>query len=181
MIRYQECLDNIRWLMLLFAVGEETDPFTKAERENIAVEVLKTRYGTAYQRLLSNIAADANTIIRHICFSNLPFRVGDEDEKSAFFTRAQVIVNEEHEKGVFQEIGRKVFREYDLDGAISLAFNKVGERIWKESYFPYWQKHCFRRDDGTIFNDIIGAVWDADRFGWMRDGNAVSYFPPEMT
>lgn len=152
----------------------------RKNRENIPLEILKTRYAVAYQKLLEDIRDMVTELVKRTLAQGLPFRAEDLDAKEEFLNGFQRILEEEARKGVFREIGHAVFQEYDLCEALEIA-EQVWVRIRREAYGPYWVSHC-HEDKGRIYNDIIDMVWDRENKIWVDtgDGRVTLMLPPSM-
>ena len=152
----------------------------KKNREHVPLEVLKTRYASAYQELLDNIRDMVGELMKRILVQSLPFCGDDPNGKKQFLKEIQRIFEEEEVKDIFRKISHAVFQEYDLYGALEIA-EQVWVRICREAYGPYWLSHCYEHK-GLIHNSIIHMVWDREHEIWVdRDhGRVTVMLPPSM-
>lgn len=73
----------------------------RKNRENIPLEILKTRYASAYQKLLEDIRDMVMELIKRILVQSLPFCADDLEAKEQFLNKSQRVLEEEASNGVF--------------------------------------------------------------------------------
>lgn len=145
-------------------------------RENVPVELLKTKYANAYKKLLSDITASVKELLYQFFFSNLLLQKASTEELHDFLSKSQEIIDEE--KGQLKQMSKVVLSEYDLTKAICIV-EPVRNRIFQEAYAEkIWNGHC-RKNDGRIINDLIDMVWDSEHEIWIsQDGRSSMIMPP---
>lgn len=140
----------------------------KKNRENVPLSELKTKYGVPYEKLKAAIAGDLRTAVISVMVIGCRIRKKDAAEADTFKKAANKIVDEEwNGHGVGKEVAAAVFKEYDLEKALTIACIKIHTRIWYEAYAPYWLTHC-KKDGDRITNDIIGMTWDPEHQLWEK-------------
>ncbi|MFR5517274.1 MAG: hypothetical protein ACLTIW_09770 [Blautia sp.] len=151
----------------------------RKNKENVPIEILKTKYAEPYNELLEKIRRETEKILFQFIFGGILMRKDEPEERDAFLRKAQAIIDEEKAAGTFREIARAVFEEYDADKALDIAAEKLHPRIWLEAYPEYWLKHCIIENDRPIWNDLIQMRWNSDLQIWeSRDGTSVTIMLP---
>lgn len=152
----------------------------RKNRENIPLEILKTRYASAYQKLLEDIQDMVMELIKRILVQSLPFCADDLEAKEQFLNKFQRVLEEEASNGVFLKISHAIFHEYDLWRALEIV-EQIWVRIRREAYGPYWVSHCYEHK-GLIHNTIINMVWDREHEIWVDtdDCRVTLMLPPSM-
>lgn len=101
----------------------------RKNRENIPLEVLKSKYARAYNQLIEDIEHGAELIISHYAHEGI--RVRTEDIKTVV-PRLDAAIEAD---GLNKRVSRLIFKEYNLQGAIEEArkYRKtVAEKIYQE-------------------------------------------------
>lgn len=151
----------------------------RKNKENVPIEILKTKYAEPYNELLEKIRRETEKILFQFLFGGILMRKDEPEERDAFFRKAQAIIDEERAAGTFREIARAVFEEYDADKALDIAAEKLHPRIWLEAYPEYWLEYCIIENDRPIWNDLIQMRWNSDLQIWeSRDGTSVTIMLP---
>lgn len=101
----------------------------KKNRENIPLEVLKSKYAKAYNQLIEDIKQGADLIINHYAHEGIRIRTADIKTIIPKFDAAIVA------DGINKRAGHLIFKEYNLQGAIEEAKKyrqTVAEKIYQE-------------------------------------------------
>ena len=101
----------------------------KKNRENIPLEVLKSKYARAYNQLIEDIEHGAELIISHYAYEGI--RIRTEDIKT-FVPKLDAALEAD---GLTKRVSRLIFKEYNLQGAIEEAKKyrqTVAERMYQE-------------------------------------------------
>lgn len=129
-------------------------------REEIPLEQLQTRYARAYHALLAELEQDADWWAkRYIRLAAYPRHPGDRDGNAESKRRITAILREESKPG--GRVGRyraAITQEMDREKFERIVW-EISDRLEREVYRPYWQRHCFRQEDGRWYNDIIKRFW----------------------
>lgn len=164
---------------------EENLEKLRKNKENVPVELLRTRYAKSYARLCGKIRTEMQAVLREFVVLGVPFAANDSEGVREYLRKCQQIIDEEDRAGGFEGMNRVLFTEYSVEKAIQEIL-PVYTRIREEAYGPYWRKHCSIRihpETGTkeIYNDLIGMFWDPGRKLWIRpsDGAFSIMYPPE--
>lgn len=156
----------------------------RKNKENVPVELLRTKYAKSYAKLCEKIRTEMQAVLHVFVIGGVPFAKNDREGVRAYLRKCQEIIDEENRAGNFEGMNRVLFTEYSWEKAIQEIL-PVYSRIREEAYGPYWRKHCLRRLDPEanapgIYNDLIGMWWDPERGLWVRhsDGAFSIMFPP---
>lgn len=109
----------------------------KKNRENIPLDVLKSKYAKAYNHLIDDIKQGLETIVSHYAHEGIMIR--QKDIKS-FMPKIDAAL-EEYE--LTKKVSRLVFKEYNLAAAIEEVKNyrqTVAEKIYQEYLYEIGQK-----------------------------------------
>lgn len=144
----------------------------KTNREKVPLEELRTRYAKAYNALLEDLKQDADWYCeRYIESTAFPVHPEDVKERAQMREKTAAVLNEERRPGGRVEQYRSaLIDDLDRDKFEHLVW-EIHERLEREVYRPYWQRHCFQQEDGQWFNDIIKQFWDPGHGWWGSTGN----------
>lgn len=101
----------------------------KKNRENIPLDVLKSKYAKAYNRLIEDIEHGAEQIVSHYAHEGI--RVRTKDIKS-IVPKFDAAIEAD---GLNRRVSHLIFKEYNLKGAIEEAKKyrqTVAEKIYQE-------------------------------------------------
>ena len=131
-------------------------------REKVDLETLRTKYAKGYNRLIADLSAGVETLlewhIRFLVVKCLPLHPLDRDGAERFAQRTNGIIREEIAPGrLLEQAKAALIDELDMEKCWELVW-RIYDRIEKEAFYPYWMRHCYRRD-GRIYNDILGKYW----------------------
>lgn len=161
----------------LFVECENAIEKLRKNREKIPQDILKTRYATAYRKLLADIQDMVQELIKRICIQSLPFHAKDIEEKEQFLKAIQELIEADISGEILTKIGHAIFKEYNLTKALEIA-ELISNRICKDIYGNYWLSNCHEHD-GKIHNDLIDMDWDDENGLWVNsDVGSVSLMLP---
>ncbi|MBR4544915.1 MAG: hypothetical protein IKO14_02900 [Oscillibacter sp.] len=131
-------------------------------REKLSVETLQTKYAKSYNRLITDLKAGVDTLldyhIQTFVVNGLPTHPLDRDGLERFVKRTNGIIREETAPGRLLEQAKAALIDgLDMEKCWELVY-RIYERIEQEAFYPYWMRHCFRRN-GRVYNDIIDKWW----------------------
>lgn len=101
----------------------------RKNRENIPLEVLKSKYARAYNQLIEEIEHGAEIIVNHYAHEGI--RVKTKDIKT-IVPKLNAALDAD---GLTKRVSHLIFKEYDLQGAIEEAKKyrqTVAEKIYQE-------------------------------------------------
>lgn len=141
----------------------------KKNRENVPLEVLKTKYKTGYENLKHKLAKGLSWYVDQIAMLGIGRIAADdftEEMKADWQRQVKRISDEEKARGLPKELGHAIFGHLDMVEFENLVVGHLTNRIRYEIYAPYWLKHCKEQPDGKIRNDLIGMTWDPEHSIW---------------
>ena len=131
----------------------------RKNRENVPLELLKTKYKKPYAKLKEEIRAQFEIYVKPLG--------GLEAMKK---------IDEEKAAGHQKEITHAVFEEFNLTKAENLACGYYTDRVKYEAYAPYWLEHIHQEPDGKVTSDLLpGMTWHPEAGVW------VSFSEPSFT
>ena len=110
----------------------------KKNRENIPLEVLKTKYAKAYNKLREEIKNGVEIIVSSYAHEGI--RVHEKDIKT-FMPKVDAALEAD---GLSKRISRLVFRDYNLDAAIEEA-KKYRQTVAEELYQEYLRENGYEQ------------------------------------
>lgn len=146
---------------------EEAFKKLKRNRENVPFEQLMTQYAGPYKALLSKVTAGADWFAsRYIEELAFPRHPQDTEGNAWLDNRIEAILQDEHRPGGKVERYRAALIDrLDEDEYYQLVY-EIYDRLYREAFTPYWQRHCHRLEDGVIYNDIFNKIW------WPKEDGA---------
>lgn len=149
----------------------------KANEEKVPLEVLKTTYKAAYDKLCQEIKETAQTHLKETTLKTPYFLDGRKVTKEHGEALAG-IYNQIYEAGEYaKKIGRALFKNYSIAEAEALAA-EINKTFQEESlkYFHsrtclYATAECFNTEDTKtpkIYNDLVDMFWDEEAGGWRE-------------
>lgn len=132
-------------------------------REKVPLEQLRTRYAKAYNALVADLQADADWYAaRYLECLAFPRHPKDTAGNDWLDRRIAAILEEERRPGGRVDQYRAALTEsLDRDRFEYLVW-EIYDRIEKEAFDPYWQRHCrWVGEPGKrwIYNDITKKYW----------------------
>lgn len=140
----------------------------KKNRENVPLEVLKTKYKKGYENLKHKIAQELKKYVNDLTALGI-YDLGDDVTPKiwqSWENKIQEIMNQEAAAGLSKQLGHAVFGNLDLREFEELVIGRITLRVKYEVYAPYWLKHCKENATGEIENDLIGMKWDSKNNIW---------------
>ena len=136
----------------------------RKNRENVPLELLKTKYKKPYAKLKEEIRAQFEIYMKHIIVLE------------SMVNQIQKIIDEEKAAGHQKEVTHAVFEEFNLAKAENLACGYYTDRVKYEAYAPYWLEHIHQGPDGKVTSDLLpGMTWHPEAGVW------VSFSEPSFT
>ena len=121
----------------------------RKNRENVPLELLKTKYKKPYAKLKEEIRAQFEIYMKHIIVLGIlktgPDLTGAKAE--SMVDQIQKIIDEEKAAGHQKEVTHAVFEEFNLAKAENLACGYYTDRVKYEAYAPYWLEHIHQEPD----------------------------------
>lgn len=111
----------------------------KKNRENVSLEMLKTKYKKPYETLLHSIKELAERILVARSQKDLVIRMDDEGDKLIEEIN-KAIEGETKPGGIMKRISQALYKEYDVE-KFEACVEEMRIRLWN-LWIPYWQKHC---------------------------------------
>ena len=150
----------------------------RKNRENVPLELLKTKYKKPYAKLKEEIRAQFEIYMKHIIVLGIlktgPDLTGAKAE--SMVNQIQKIIDEEKAAGHQKEVTHAVFEEFNLAKAENLACGYYTDRVKYEAYAPYWLEHIHQEPDGKVTSDLLpGMTWHPEAGVW------VSFSEPSFT
>lgn len=161
----------------------------KLNKEKVPLEILKTKYKAAYEKLTGQIKEQAIEIIKPIAIAPPEFlkdcRIKKEyaDELADAFNRIY------EEGGYAKKIGAALYKRYSIEEARSIA--KEINAVYQEEFLKIFdQKTCLyaagpcfdleNPETPLIYNDLVDRFYDEEAGGWITKekppGGAVLIF-----
>lgn len=148
----------------------------KANREKVPIALLKTKYKTAYEKLLAEIWEEAKKELIPAMVKQpvwMPEKVRSEyaEEIVAEFDRIY------KEGGYAKKFGAALYKNYSISEARMLA-GEINRKYREEMLNLFWRKTCLYTTaenwnpenpvSPSIYNDLVDKFWDEDTRGWIR-------------
>ena len=111
----------------------------KKNRENVSLEMLKTKYKKPYETLLHSIKELAERILVARSQKDIVIRMDDEGDKLIEEIN-KAIEGETKPGGIMKRISQALYKEYDVE-KFETCVEEMRIRLWK-LWIPYWQKYC---------------------------------------
>ncbi len=139
---------------------EEAFKRLKRNRENVPIEQLRTRYAGPYKALLAKVTegADwfADRYIQELAFPRHP----EDAEGNAWLDEriADILQDEKRPGGRVARYRAALTDRLDGYEYYQIVW-EIYDRLCREAFAPYWQKHCRRLENGVIYSDIFNKIW----------------------
>ena len=150
----------------------------RKNRENVPLELLKTKYKKPYAKLKEEIRAQFEIYMKHLIMLGI-LKTGPDltgAKAQSMVDQIQKIIDEEKAAGHQKEVTRAVFEEFNLTKAENLACGYYTDRVKYEAYAPYWLEHIHQEPDGKVTSDLLpGMTWHPEAGVW------VSFSEPSFT
>lgn len=150
----------------------------RKNRENVPLELLKTKYKKPYAKLKEEIRAQFEIYMKELSLLGI-LKIGPDmtpEEQKEMEAGIQKIIDEETAAGHLRECTKAVFYEFNLRKAENLACGYYTDRVKYEIYAPYWLEHIHQEPDGKVTSDLLpGMTWHPEAGVW------VSFSEPSFT
>ena len=150
----------------------------RKNRENVPLELLKTKYKKPYAKLKEEIRAQFEIYVKHLIMLGI-LKTGPDltgAKAQSMVDQIQKIIDEEKAAGHQKEVTHAVFEEFNLAKAENLACGYYTDRVKYEAYAPYWLEHIHQGPDGKVTSDLLpGMTWHPEAGVW------VSFSEPSFT
>ena len=159
----------------------------KANREKVPLEILRTKYAAPYEATVKAVLEGADWFAdEYIRVLDFPRHPADKAGNEWLQRKIDAIIKQEAKPGgLVEQYWAALIDRLDRDEYETLVWKRY-DRLLREAFDPYWQRHCFRLASGWIYNDILRKFWlpseSGKSGGWInsdysgRDGR----FPPQM-
>lgn len=163
---------------------EEAFKKLKLNRENVPIEQLETQYAGPYKALLAKVTKLADWFAgRYIEELAVPRHPEDVEGNDWLGRRVEAILQDEGRPGGRVERYRTALNER-LDGnEFSQLVYEIYDRLLREAFNPYWQRHCHRLENGVIYNDIFNKLWWPEEGCWINSDYKTGHdfrYPPQL-
>lgn len=150
----------------------------RKNRENVPLELLKTKYKKPYAKLKEEIRSQFEIYVKHLIMLGI-LKTGPDltgAKAQSMVDQIQKIIDEEKAAGHQKEVTHAVFEEFNLAKAENLACGYYTDRVKYEAYAPYWLEHIHQEPDGKVTSDLLpGMTWHPEAGVW------VSFSEPSFT
>ena len=150
----------------------------RKNKERIPLDVLKTRYKTAYEQLTGDIKAEAVAVLKPIA-TRPPEWLKDCRIKAAYIEEIAAAFNSMYEAGSYaKKIGAALYKRYSLQEAEQIAREINGKylqeltRIFHEKTCLYTTAENWDPDNPVtprIYNDLADKFWKEETGEWITE------------
>lgn len=153
----------------LLAKFEEAFKKLMLNREKVPLEQLETQYAGPYKALLTKVTKLADWFAdRYMKELAVPRHPEDTEGNGWLDKRIEAILQDERKPGGRVEQYRTALVDrLDGYGFYQLVY-EIYDRLRREAFNPYWQRHCHRMADGVIYNDIFNKLWWPEEGCWIN-------------
>ena len=119
----------------------------RKNRENVPLELLKTKYKKPYAKLKEEIRAQFEIYVKHLIMLGI-LKTGPDltgAKAQSMVDQIQKIIDEEKEAGHQKEVTHAVFEEFNLAKAENLACGYYTDRVKYEAYPPGTRRKSDKR------------------------------------
>ena len=160
----------------------------RLNEEKVPLEILKTKYKAAYDKLREEIKAEAMTFIKPIA-SRPPSWLEGQLIKQEYVNEIAAAFNKLYEEGGYaNRIGQALYKRYSIEEARQLA-EEINRKYQEELLKIFQQKTCLYTTAENwdpenpvtlrIYNDLVDKFWDEERgertAGEKPPGNALLF------
>lgn len=148
---------------------EQDIAILRKNRENVPLELLKTKYKNSYAKLKEEIRIQFEIYIKELSLLGI-LKMGPDmttEKQKEMAANIQKIIDEETASGHLRECTNAVFEEFDLKKAENLVCGYFTERIKYEVYAPYWLQHISKDTEGRYVTNLL------PRMRWHPEGDGV--------
>lgn len=149
----------------------------KANKENVPLEVLETKYAEAYGKLKEEIRGLGAEFTKGIALAHVkwleqkPMRQEYQDELIKTFDSIY------EEGGYAKKIGHALYKNYSLDEVRALGdeigkkYDEAANKFFHSKTCLYATAECFDLEDPKtpkIYNDLMGMFWEEEQKTWRE-------------
>lgn len=147
-------------------------------KENVPIELLKTKYAKGYNEIRCRIAQETKSCIFFQISAGMRILEADKQEEMPKILNAIQKIIDENDR-TLKEISRIIFKEYDVEKAMNLAADKIAVPAWEKAYGPYFRKKC-RLEAGVYICDLLPEmIYDMECGVWIgKDMSFTLMMPP---
>lgn len=160
----------------------------RLNEEKVPLEILKTKYKAAYDKLREEIKAETMTFIKPIA-SRPPSWLEGQLIKQEYVNEIAAAFNKLYEEGGYaNRIGQALYKRYSIEEARQLA-EEINRKYQEELLKIFQQKTCLYTTAENwdpenpvtlrIYNDLVDKFWDEERgertAGEKPPGNALLF------
>lgn len=150
----------------------------RKNRENVPLEVLKTKYKDAYEKLKAEIKEEAQALIKPIA-AKLPDWLEGQKVSQEYIGEIAEIFNRIYGGGGYaKQIGTALYKHFSIDEALQLA--QEINRQYREALLKFFHsKTCLytiveNRDPENpvtprIYNALVNKFWNEETGEWISE------------
>lgn len=141
----------------------------RKNKEKVPLEVLKTRYKDAYEKLVTEIKAEAIEIIKPIAARSPNWLEGQKVKQKHSEEIAAAFNQIYQEGGYAKKIGTALYKHYSIDEARQLA-EEINRKYCEELLKLFHKKTCLYTTAENwdpenpvtprIYNELVDKFWD---------------------
>lgn len=161
----------------------------KLNKEKVPLDVLKTKYKAGYEKLTTDIKAEAVELIKPIA-TRPPEWLADCKIKTEYMEEIAAAFNGIYEAGGYaKKIGTALYKHYSIEEARKLA-EEINQKYREELLKIFHQKTCLyaagpcwtedNPETPLIYNDLVDKFWSEDTGEWITrekpPGDAILIF-----
>lgn len=150
----------------------------RKNKEKIPLDVLKTRYKTAYEQLTGDIKVEAVAILEPIA-TQPPEWLKDCRIKAEYIEELAGAFNRLYEEGGYaKKIGAALYKRYDFQEAAQIA-REINGKYLQELTKIFHQKTCLYTTAENwdpdnpvtprIYNDLVDKFWKEETGEWITE------------
>lgn len=150
----------------------------RRNKEKVPLEILKTRYKDACEKLLAEISAEAVKLIQPVA-AELPGWLDGRKVRQEYIGEIESAFNRIYKDGGYaKKIGTALYRHYSLDEARKLS-GEINRLFRIELQKLFHQKTCLYTTAENwdpenpvpprIYNDLVDRFWDGENCRWVTE------------
>lgn len=150
----------------------------RLNKEKVPLEVLKTKYKAAYEKLIAEIKAEAQAIIKLIA-ARPPSWLEGQLIKQEHSEEMAAIFNQLYQEGDYaKRIRQALYKRYSADEARQLA-EEINQKYQEGLLKLFHQKTCLYTTAENwdpenpvtprIYNDLVDKFWDEENGEWISE------------
>lgn len=146
----------------------------KANRQNVPLETLRSRYQKSYEALKEEISATGSRVFHALAVMHL--QIKSEDNLEAWKQPLDEVYEAAKMSGLPLKLGDALAKYCDTELFMlyAMQFQNAFERRF---YMAYWLEHT-KVAGGAYYNDIIDMKYDPTSKCWMNEAGGFGIFWP---